>query len=78
MLIYGLGDEQLACWWPQLRYVVLPHGHDDYHHKSRLGEPQLPGNVTGKVNVEHGFILAYVLIAVLANTWRQAHSTSHA
>jgi hypothetical protein len=34
MLIYHLGDEQQACWWPQFRDVVSPHQHD--HHQSQL------------------------------------------
>jgi hypothetical protein len=34
MLMYQLGHEQYARWWPQFRDVVLPHrqhdGHDHY------------------------------------------------
>jgi hypothetical protein len=32
MLIYHMGDEQLARWWPQFRDVVSLHGHDHDHH----------------------------------------------
>jgi hypothetical protein len=27
-LIWHLGDEQNACWWPQLRDIVSPHRHE--------------------------------------------------
>jgi hypothetical protein len=36
ILMYQQGDEQ-ARWWPQLRYVVSSHRHDDDRHHHACG-----------------------------------------
>jgi hypothetical protein len=36
MLIYHLGDEQEACWWPQFKDIVSPHLHDHHHHHHNI------------------------------------------
>jgi hypothetical protein len=36
VLIYHLGDEQWARWWPQFRDVVSPRRHDNHHHHHDL------------------------------------------
>jgi hypothetical protein len=35
MLIYHLGDEQQARWWPQFRDVVSPHRHEHHYTNCR-------------------------------------------
>jgi hypothetical protein len=29
--IYHLGDERLACWWPQFRNIISRHEHEQQH-----------------------------------------------
>jgi hypothetical protein len=31
LLIYHLGDEQQACWWPQFRDIISPHQHEQQY-----------------------------------------------
>jgi hypothetical protein len=36
MLVYHLGNEQYAHWWPQFRDVVSPHRRDHHYHRVKI------------------------------------------
>jgi hypothetical protein len=41
------GDEQQACCWPQMRYIISPHLLDLHHHQFNL--------LQSKVNPQHTY-----------------------
>jgi hypothetical protein len=87
MLIYHLGVEQWALWWPQFRYIASPHHHHHHHQGRTVTHIVVVNTVTqkyrGRLALAMFFVLRNKLTQLLRNdvslplncAWRLSHKS---